>query len=656
MAQPYRAVPLTPGHGRNSRAADLTIDVGTSPQPNLRGHRNRGGTTDSPPEPLRPQVPASIMASTPLSSRQKNRGSPSLSIPDQSFATGHSMSPKSAGYPTPDSASRKRPRPYSVRNSAVPHKGTIVLHPMQAEPDDYLHIPDKNPNKHARYPSWRGCVNVLTLVLITAALMMLFIGYPLYAHFDNLYGKVDPNTQLQASPQVDQMPIRGLIDDKTPMSNRTRTSPQDGSLYDLVFSDEFETPGRTFWPGDDPYWEAVNIWYGATFDFEWYTPEAVNTTTDADGRGVLQITLEEQIERGQYFRSGMVQSWNKFCFQGGYIEASIQFPGGPQTQGYWPGFWTMGNLARPGYLASADGMWPYVYEQCDIGILPNQTDLDGRGPYAALHSNKGKQLSKLPGMRSSACTCKGQDHPGPNNGVARSAPEIDILELQVQTVDGEKGSFASQSYQVAPFDSGYNWYTNKSGYHIYDTDLTARNTWSGGVTQEAMSSTTRIDDNSFENATTPNYNIVGMEYEPDWNNTGSGYITFYANGVPSWTINEGALTANTAAEIGKRVVSKEPMSIIMNLGIASGFQYVTDFNGGTQGVNFPATMKFDYIRVYQKQGTPDSRRSCSPSDHPTSDYISRHQDLYMNNNLTKYVQGTTNGKTNTWPTNSQTGC
>lgn len=31
----------------------------------------------------------------------------------------------------------------------------------------------------------------------------------------------------------------------------------------LVFSDEFNTDGRTFYPGDDPYWEAVDLHYWA---------------------------------------------------------------------------------------------------------------------------------------------------------------------------------------------------------------------------------------------------------------------------------------------------------------------------------------------------------------------------------------------------------
>lgn len=43
----------------------------------------------------------------------------------------------------------------------------------------------------------------------------------------------------------------------------------------------------------------------------------------------------------------------------------------------WPAFWMMGNLARPGYGGTTDGMWPYSYDTCDIGTLANQT-LDGQ--------------------------------------------------------------------------------------------------------------------------------------------------------------------------------------------------------------------------------------------------------------------------------------
>ena len=59
-----------------------------------------------------------------------------------------------------------------------------------------------------------------------------------------------------------------LIDGDTPDDATERTG-SDGKKYNLVFSDEFNQDYRTFAPGDDPFWEAVDIWYGATRDLEW---------------------------------------------------------------------------------------------------------------------------------------------------------------------------------------------------------------------------------------------------------------------------------------------------------------------------------------------------------------------------------------------------
>lgn len=103
----------------------------------------------------------------------------------------------------------------------------------------------------------------------------------------------------------------------------------------------------------------------------------------------------------------------------------------------------MGNLGRPGYAASTEGIWPYSYEDvCDAGITANQSSTDG--------------ISFLPGMRLPACTCSNEDHPTP--GKSRSAPEIDIIEASVTSLNAEKGVVVgdvSQSAQIAPFDVFY---------------------------------------------------------------------------------------------------------------------------------------------------------------------------------------------------------
>lgn len=225
-----------------------------------------------------------------------------------------------------------------------------------------------------------------------------------------------------------------LIDPDTPQSAMTRKGV-DGRNLKLVFSDEFNRDGRTFYDGDDPYWQGVDIWYGATEDLEWYDPDALWTQG-----GALNIKFDAFQNHNLNYRSGMLQSWNKLCFKGGRLEASISLPGRGDTSGFWPGFWSMGNLGRPGYLATTDGMWPYSYDNlCDAGITPNQSDPSG--------------LNYLPGMRLPACSCTGEDHPTP--GLSRSAPEIDAIEGSTMYLDPPAGAAigsASQSLQTAPFD------------------------------------------------------------------------------------------------------------------------------------------------------------------------------------------------------------
>lgn len=158
--------------------------------------------------------------------------------------------------------------------------------------------------------------------------------------------------------------------------------------------------------------------------------------------GVLELRFDNFTNHEVNYRSGMVQSWNKMCFRGGRLEASISLPGDGSVSGFWPGFWAMGNLGRPGYRATTDGMWPYSYHNgCDAGIMPNQSSPDG--------------INSLPGMRLPACTCEGDEHPTP--GHSRGAPEIDVIEASVSPInkDGKVVGSVSQSLQMAPFDVWY---------------------------------------------------------------------------------------------------------------------------------------------------------------------------------------------------------
>lgn len=99
-----------------------------------------------------------------------------------------------------------------------------------------------------------------------------------------------------------------------------------------------------------------------------------------------------------------------------------------------------------------DPQWPYTYDSCDVGTLKNQT-LNGQPEIALTSGNQDVNytLSYLPGQRLSRCTCPGESHPGPKHSdgtyVGRSAPEIDIIEAQID--DHLGGGAVSQSGQWA---------------------------------------------------------------------------------------------------------------------------------------------------------------------------------------------------------------
>jgi len=375
-----------------------------------------------------------------------------------------------------------------------------------------------------------------------------------------------------------------------------------GKTQRLAFSDEFNEDGRTFYEGDDAYFQGVDIWYGVTQDMEWYDPDAI-TTKD----GTLNIRFDAFQNHNLNYRSGMLQSWNMLCFKGGYMEASISLPGRGDTIGFWPGFWAMGNLGRPGYPATTDGTWPYSYhDECDAGITKNQSDPDG--------------LSSLPGMRLPACTCEGEDHPSP--GLSRTVPEIDALEASVAFLDPPSGAgigSASQSFQVAPFDIF--WRPNTDMMEVYDSTVSALNGYMGGIYQQALSVVSNLNNNWYNGK---QYQKYGFEYEPG----ADGYVTWNVGDVHTWKVLGSSVGPN--GNIGQRVIPEEPMSVIVNFGISTGF---AQLNLTGLGPLMPATMRLDYIRIYQGD---DDEMTCDPEGYPTTEYIAKHPKPYNNQNYTHW--------------------
>lgn len=483
------------------------------------------------------------------------------------------------------------------------------LHIDEKEPDDYLHNPD--PIEDANYDKNRfwhdlklldkrslgGLVGIIVLV-ISALLVFILVPVLTYSGVTNPYKPETYEVLTQYLYPMLSAVRTSLIDPDTPEDEYTHKS-RFGDEWNLAFSDEFNAEGRTFYDGDDQFFQAVDIHYDATKDLEWYDPDAITTAN-----GTLNIRMDAYKNHDLFYRSGMLQSWNKMCYTNGLLLISARLPNYGSVSGLWPGLWTMGNLGRPGYLSTTDGVWPYTYDSCDAGITANQSSPDG--------------LSYLPGQRLNKCTCDGQDHP--NRGTGRGAPEIDVLEGAVDTTIYQ--GVASQSLQIAPMDI---WYYPDYGFMlIHDPDVTSMNTYTGGPFQQAVSATTTLNTKWYEHGPGgASFQIYGVEHV----GADDGYVAWYVgDSTPTLTMHAYALAPN--GNVGWRLVPREPMTIIMNMGLSNNWAYID-----WPSIVFPATMRIDWVRLYQPDG---SETGCDPEDYPTLEYIENHPKAYQNVNFTSW--------------------
>lgn len=161
-----------------------------------------------------------------------------------------------------------------------------------------------------------------------------------------------------------------MIDTTTSQELWTKIRKTDGRELTLVMSDEFETPGRLFSKGKDKLFEAIQkpdytneaiqfckcffqsssfvaymVYYSILLMSQLTDNSSSEYVTTADGSLVItaravKTTYTEWDEKdAQYktltknYTSGMVQSWNKFCFTGGILEMSIELPGEANSGG-----------------------------------------------------------------------------------------------------------------------------------------------------------------------------------------------------------------------------------------------------------------------------------------------------------------------------------
>jgi hypothetical protein len=419
-------------------------------------------------------------------------------------------------------------------------------------------------------------------------------------------------------------------------------------------SDEFSSPNRSFSDGFDPIWTALHKNDYTNAALHYYHPRNVFT----NDRGQLEIVAREsentfvasdkkdssrRVSETKHYETGMVQSWNKFCFTGGIVEIDLQLPGDAYTGGLWPAAWLLGNLARATYVGSSDFQWPWSYDTCD--------------PLAQVS----QELS----------SCNKAAHWGMRGGEGRGAPEIDIVEampgaatkLPHTTV---KKPYASSSYQVAPgiregrpspgsLPDPKHWYTGMT--YGLNTSL---NPFFYGVTLEhtpesytyqsdAISANTGLGSSHFEEMHT-----FRVEWEPpkkanvnranvnrtDEDKSDLGYIRWYMDGEFMYGIEGSSLN------ITGSTIPDEPMYIILNTAISSTWGFPAPMPDGCKCKsykcgdpdckcafppgfcdNFPASFLIDHVRVYQ---APDHIQACSTADKPTHLFIEGHKERYSN--------------------------
>lgn len=502
---------------------------------------------------------------------------------------------------------------------------SFPLHIDEKEPDDYIHNPDPiadayldkhrflNDLKHMDKRSTGGLIGLLALFIGAIALFIILPALTYTGVTDHGEADVYEILTLYSYPQLGAIRT-SLVDPDTPDDAKTREA-MNGDEWTLVFSDEFNAEGRTFYDGDDQFWTAPDIHYDATKDLEWYDPDASTTKN-----GTLQLRMDNYKNHNLFYRSGMLQSWNKLCYTQGILEVSSKLPNYGNVTGLWPGIWSLGNLARAGYLASSEAVWPYSYDSCDAGITANQSSQDG--------------ISYLLGQKLSACTCDGEDHPNPGTG--RGAPEIDVIEGEVDTT--LKVGVASQSLQVAPYDI---WYIPDYDFvEIHNKSTTTMNTYTGGPFQQAVSAVTTLNTSWYEFGDTDGHYFQKYGYEY-LNDNDDGYIRWFVGDEPTMTLHATALHPD--GNIGWRRIPKEPMSIILNLGISNNWAYID-----WPSIMFPVTHTIDYVRIYQP--SDNISLTCDPSDYPTYNYIENHPKAYQNPNLTSWED-----TGYAWPKNALTG-
>jgi beta-glucanase (GH16 family) len=440
--------------------------------------------------------------------------------------------------------------------------------------------------------------------------------------------------------------------------------------FELVFSDEFNTAHRTFEDGSDPRWTAMNKNYYTNDALHYYSPD--NVRVNEEGELVIHTEAADTDVVGfddvnrkrthvtKHFRSAMLQSWNKFCFTGGIIEAEVILPGQSNVGGLWPAFWLLGNLARHTYVGSSQHIWPWSSVNC----------------------------TQKSGYAQAISGCDRVAHYGLATQLGRGAPEMDIFEVQPGNLHANQGTFLkmpvgqpfmSSSFQVAPgrasnrpgpgeWPGPGQWYEGLMGgrntslnilfYGNYNSFLNDVNPARQDYWSDAISYNRQLNADHFQKP---------HRYRMEWD-----VPTESSDGYLNWFLDDELVLAIDGTGIKKAglgsEISSEPSYIILNTAVSKqwGFPeqcpatcpcdvfdcHSTEWSelcGFSEGFcdmllkNKAPEYKVNWIRVYQDPNRPEQKVGCSTPERPTRRWIDAHADMYKTEEDSQPLKGIATG-------------
>lgn len=442
------------------------------------------------------------------------------------------------------------------------------------------------------------------------------------------------------------------IDPDTPQEAYKHKSLVDGTEYTLVMSDEFNKDGRTFDDGDDPMWTAEIHSDDAQSSAGYGSLHFYNSSQVTCNDGYMNITTSSETTKWKgfnpfkrkyetlfkNFKSGMVSSWNKFCYTGGIIELRAVLPGYADIGGLWPAFWLLGNLGRATYEASTNLVWPWSFNKCDRTMqLAQEISACNGVKHFGMHSHEGRGSTEIdifeamPGVPGFPATTEWDPIGLPYlSGSLQVAPGINDHRPEV----GEK---------VGPRDKWYQGMTygpnTTQNYHFYglmvDKTLPMEPVYRSEKQKyraDGLSSISVVGETHFTDFHT---------YKLDWQPGPNGHLIWYIDDEMTFTINQESL------DIVGSQIPVEPSYVIFNTAVANSWGFPIpcppgcpctcyDCNDPDCECSFfpgfcnslPAHFQIDHVRIWQNPNDTYHTLGCDPEDHPTRLFIKAHPDRY----------------------------